>query len=67
MEEETCTTVVTHFKWQDYLVCFLMLLVSAAIGVYYAVKRKVASTDEILMGGRKMATFPMAMSLLARY
>lgn len=65
-ENSTCNALVAHFKWQDYLVCGLMLLVSAAIGVYYAWKRKEASTNEILMGDRKMATFPMAMSLLAR-
>ncbi|XP_059489775.1 sodium-coupled monocarboxylate transporter 1-like [Neocloeon triangulifer] len=67
MDLETCSPVVSHFKWPDYLVCFLMLLVSAAIGVYYGFKRKESSTNEILMGGRKMATFPMAMSLLASF
>jgi len=66
MEENSTCNVVDHFKWQDYLVCGLMLLISAAIGIFYAWKRKEATTNEILMGGRKMATFPMAMSLLAR-
>lgn len=65
-ENSTCNGHVEHFKWQDYLVCGVMLLISAAIGIFYAWKRKEASTNEILMGGRKMATFPMAMSLLAR-
>ncbi|CAB3362349.1 Hypothetical predicted protein [Cloeon dipterum] len=46
-----------------------MLLVSAGIGIFYGIqaKRKKASTDDILVGGRQMATFPMSMSLLASF
>jgi len=68
-EEEECQPEVSFFQWPDYVVCGLMLLVSAAIGIFFGVqaRRKKATTDDILMGGRKMHTFPMAMSLLARY
>jgi solute carrier family 5 (sodium-coupled monocarboxylate transporter), member 8/12 len=67
-QDEVCEQRVSLFKWPDYLVCGLMLLVSAAIGIYFGwqARKKKASTDEILMGGRSMPTFPMAMSLLAR-
>lgn len=56
------------FGWADYLVFVLMLVASAAIGVYYAcVGRKKTSTDEFLMAGRNMGTFPVAMSLIASF
>ncbi|KAF4524009.1 hypothetical protein B566_EDAN006303 [Ephemera danica] len=66
---ETCyTDLRNYFRWPDYLVCCLMLLVSAGIGVFYGLKarKKEASTNDVLMAGRKMGTIPMAMSLLAR-
>ncbi|KAH6938034.1 hypothetical protein HPB50_006529 [Hyalomma asiaticum] len=45
-----------------------MLLVSAAIGVYYAfVGTKKVSTDEFLMGGRQLTAFPVALSILASF
>jgi sodium-coupled monocarboxylate transporter 8/12 len=58
-----------RFSIPDYLVCISTLMVSAVIGVYYAIqaRKSVASTSDVLMGGRAMATFPMAMSLIARY
>ncbi|XP_065561213.1 LOW QUALITY PROTEIN: sodium-dependent multivitamin transporter-like [Artemia franciscana] len=63
--------LVQRFGWQDYLVFGLMLGVSAVIGIYYAIPRKkntqTSSTDEFLMGGRNMGTFPVAMSLIASF
>lgn len=58
----------TLFGWADYLVFGLMLGVSAAIGIYYAViGRKKNSTREFLMAGRNMNTFPVSMSLIASF
>jgi len=66
-EAEVCQQSVSYFQWPDYVVCGLMLLVSAGIGIFFGIqaRRQKANTDEILMGSRKMPTFPMAMSLLA--
>jgi len=68
-EEEECQPEVSFFQWPDYVVCGLMLLASAAIGIFFGIqaRRKKANTDEILMGSRQMQTFPVAMSILARF
>jgi hypothetical protein len=68
LDEDFCEQRVSLFQWPDYVVCGLMLLVSAGIGIYFGwqARKTKATTDEILMGGRNMPTFPMAMSLLAR-
>ncbi|GFQ79989.1 sodium-coupled monocarboxylate transporter 2 [Trichonephila clavata] len=45
-----------------------MLLFSAGIGVWYAIKdRKKTDTQEFLMGGRSLSVFPVAMSVLASF
>ncbi|KAL1437895.1 hypothetical protein MTO96_048582 [Rhipicephalus appendiculatus] len=45
-----------------------MLMVSAGIGVYYALfGSKKVSTDEFLMGGRTLSAFPVALSILASF
>ncbi|KAJ8006734.1 hypothetical protein DPEC_G00110280 [Dallia pectoralis] len=45
-----------------------MLLVSAAIGVYYAiVGRGQSSSNEFLMGGRRLTAVPVALSLTASF
>lgn len=56
-----------HFGWPDYVVFALMLLMCAAIGVYFGFCVGKTSTSEYLMGGRNMKTFPVSMSLIARY
>jgi len=45
-----------------------MLLISALIGIYFAffAKQKQNTTNEYLMGGKKMGIFPISMSLIAR-
>lgn len=57
-----------RFDILDYCVFGGMLLASALIGVYFAffAKQKQNTTKEYLMGGKKMGTFPMSMSLVAR-
>lgn len=56
-----------RFGETDYFVFIFMLGVSAAIGVYFGCFAKGAkSTEEYLLGGRKMKTLPIAISLIAR-
>lgn len=56
------------FGWVDYFVFVMMLLLSAAIGVFYGFfdKKKNDNTKEFLMAGKSMTAFPIAMSLIAR-
>lgn len=71
------TSIESHY-WEksmknfgifDYVVFTFMLVACSAVGLYYAIRgRKVADAEsEFLMGGRNMNTFPIAMSLVARY
>ena len=55
------------FRWPDYLIFALTLLISSIVGIYYAWKGSGNSTSSYLMGGKKMTVFPIAMSLAARY
>lgn len=58
----------TQFTFQstDYIVFAFMLSISAAIGVYFGFFDKSAdTTDEYLMGGKRMKTLPIAISLVA--
>lgn len=56
------------FGVADYAIFGLMLVISALIGIYYAFKdRYKNSTDEFLLGGRRLKIFPVAMSILASF
>lgn len=56
------------FHWEDYCVLATMLVVSCAIGVFYGYfGEKQTTSDDFLLGGSAMGTFPMALSLAARY
>ncbi|XP_048248390.1 sodium-dependent multivitamin transporter-like [Haliotis rufescens] len=56
------------FSVPDYVVFGLTLVTSAGIGLFYAIRdRNRSSSDEYLMGGRKMYTLPVAMSLTATF
>ena len=54
-----------RFSWVDYLVFSVMLAISAGIGVYYAIRDK-KNSEQFLMAGKSMGTFPVVMSLIAR-
>lgn len=55
------------FHWEDYCVLATMLIVSCAIGVFYGYfGEKQTTSDDFLLGGSAMGTFPMALSLAAR-
>ncbi|XP_068152991.1 sodium-coupled monocarboxylate transporter 2-like [Drosophila tropicalis] len=54
------------FNSTDYTVFALVLSISAAIGVYFGFFNKGEdTTDEYLMGGKRMKTIPIAISLVA--
>ena len=57
-----------RFSWADYFVFVGMLAMCALIGVYFGYLAPGRRDDEAeyLMGGRKMQTLPIAMSLVAR-
>nr|XP_019947839.1 PREDICTED: sodium-coupled monocarboxylate transporter 1-like [Paralichthys olivaceus] len=52
----------------DYVVFVLLLVVSAAIGIYYAwVNRGQGNSREFLTGGRRLTALPVSMSLTASF
>ncbi|KAH3791210.1 sodium-coupled monocarboxylate transporter 1-like [Dreissena polymorpha] len=59
------------FSVVDYVLFAAVLVISAAIGVYYMVREymnaKKATADDVLMGGRDIGIFPIAMSLMASF
>lgn len=56
------------FTAWDYVVFTLMLLISAAIGVYYAFAQGGQnSSRDFLVGGRSMTAVPVALSLTASF
>lgn len=60
---------VNLFTSFDYGLFGLMLLLSAAIGIYFGffAKNKQNNTTEYLLGGKKMKFFPIAASLIASH
>ena len=59
-----------RFHWADYLVLTLTLLMSSAVGVYYAIidqKRKRNNTENFLMGGRRMPVLPVSISMFVSW
>lgn len=56
------------FHWIDNLIFALMLVISAAIGIFYAIRdKRTQSTTNFLLGGRKMSLFPVTLSLMATF
>jgi sodium-coupled monocarboxylate transporter 8/12 len=54
------------FDWVDYTVFIGMLLISSAIGVFYACKGQ-HSAEDILVGGKGMGVIPVAASIMATF
>lgn len=54
------------FGWIDYTLFGALLGVSLLIGIYFGVCSKQDSANEYLYGGKSMAYFPVAVSILAR-
>ncbi|XP_076377509.1 sodium-coupled monocarboxylate transporter 1 [Megalopta genalis] len=61
--------VLLHFfSWVDYLVLAAMLAISCLIGTFYGFfSKKQETSEDFLLGGSSMGTFPMAMSLAASF
>lgn len=58
----------SNFGFIDYSVLFVILSVSLGIGFFFGCfGNQSKSTEEYLLGGRKMKTIPIAISLIARY
>lgn len=71
-DEEIChdehPTLLHYFSWVDYTVLAIMLLVSCLIGTFYGFFTKQQETSQdFLLGGSSMSTFPTAMSLAASF
>uniref|UniRef100_A0A673BKF6 Solute carrier family 5 member 8 n=1 Tax=Sphaeramia orbicularis TaxID=375764 RepID=A0A673BKF6_9TELE len=60
--------VTGSFAMGDYVVFALMLVMSAAVGIYYAwVDRDQRSSADFLMGGRRLTALPVSLSLTASF
>lgn len=59
--------VSKHFQAIDYAVLGLLLLLSVSIGIYFGFfDGTEQTTEEYLLGGRRMRPIPVAISLVAR-
>ena len=57
-----------EFNVWDWILFAGMLLISAGIGIFYAIKGyKQNTTKEFLMGGRQMQLIPIAISILVSF
>ncbi|XP_011869219.1 PREDICTED: sodium-coupled monocarboxylate transporter 1 [Vollenhovia emeryi] len=56
-----------YFHWIDWLVFALMLLVSAAAGLWHFRRAQKSSTQDYLLGGRSLGLFPVSASLVASF
>ncbi|XP_017881893.1 sodium-coupled monocarboxylate transporter 1 [Ceratina calcarata] len=57
-----------YFSWADYTVLASMLIISCLIGTFYGFfAEKQETSEDFLLGGSSMGTFPMAMSLAASF
>lgn len=70
--EEECRaehpTLLHYFSWVDYTVFATMLIVSCLIGTFYGFfAKKQETSQDFLLGGSSMGTFPTAMSLTASF
>ncbi|XP_076684546.1 sodium-coupled monocarboxylate transporter 1 [Andrena cerasifolii] len=66
MEEHP--VLLHYFSWADYMVLAVMLVISCLIGTFYGFfSKKQETSQDFLLGGSSMGTFPMAMSLAASF
>ncbi|XP_054002118.1 sodium-coupled monocarboxylate transporter 1-like [Hylaeus anthracinus] len=56
-----------YFHWADWLVFGLMLVVSAAAGLWHYRKAQKSTTVDYLLGGKSMTLFPVCSSLIASF
>lgn len=55
-----------NFGLVDYGVFLLLLVISGAIGVYYAIGGQ-KTADDFLLGNRSLGVFPVALSLFSSF
>lgn len=58
--------VLQRFSWPDYIIFVIMLAICFAIGIYFGFIDKATSSEDYLIGGRKMTVVPISLSLIAR-
>lgn len=63
---EEMEVVLQRFSLADYIVFVLLLAVCAVIGIYFGFIDKAVSSEDYLVGGRKMTLIPISLSLIAR-
>ena len=67
-EPSFVTGIKNTFGVLDYVLFSLLLVVSAGIGLFYAIKdRKRQNTKDFLLAGRNMSAIPVGLSLLASF
>lgn len=56
-----------QFSWYDYGLFGTMLLLSTSVGIYFGFIKKQNTSQDYLLGGRKMSAIPVAASLIVGY
>ena len=56
-----------NFRLLDYVILLLTLVISFAIGLYYAVVKRNRTTSQYLMADRKLKVAPVSVSLVVSY
>lgn len=56
-----------HFNIVDYIVFAALLTISAAVGLYYGLRKAQNTTIDYLFGGRRMGTIPVSLSAVATF
>ncbi|XP_076180480.1 sodium-coupled monocarboxylate transporter 1 isoform X2 [Ptiloglossa arizonensis] len=65
---ENHPVLLHYFSWADYMVLAAMLIISSLIGTFYGFfSKKQETSEDFLLGGSSIGTFPMAMSLAASF
>ncbi|KAI1292154.1 Sodium-coupled monocarboxylate transporter 1 [Halotydeus destructor] len=59
--------LMNNFGYVDYGVFLLLLVVSGAIGAYYAIWGKQKTAADFLLGNRSLGVFPVALSLFSSF
>lgn len=57
----------SYFHWADWFVFSLMLLISAAAGIWHFRKAQKSNTEDYLLGGKGMSLYPVSASLVASF
>jgi Na+/pantothenate symporter len=59
---------IIRFHWADYILFVIVLIASAAIGIYYGFTgTRQKTTSEFFLGDRNMNLFPVTISILASF